>query len=216
SAKKSAPDRVETGRTPCGEPATAPLRSDGGRPAGPSPKIVLLRGRGGAGPVAQPPGAEDLRLDLQGPIDGLRSIRGDLELYYWERPGHGEQHERERYQVSLWIRQVTERTAALEGILLHMGTPALVLNGVGTGERGPFSRLLDPGRGAIRAGSSHRGRRAQRGGRHRSASGRGEPGAGSRSPPPSVASRRAGRGGTVASSAPRRRSHEVSSSRSRC
>ena len=134
-AEKSPSLGVETGRTPCGDAATAPSRSDGGRPAGSSPKIVLLRGRGGAGPVAQPPGAEDLRLDLQGPIDGLRSIRGDLELYYWERPGHGEQHERERYQVSLWIRQVTERTATLEGILLHKGTPALVLNGVGTSER---------------------------------------------------------------------------------
>jgi hypothetical protein len=76
-----------------------------------------------------------LRLDLQGPIDNLRSIRGDLELYYWERPGHGEQRERERYQVSLWIRQVSERTAALESILLHMGTASVVLNTVGTSER---------------------------------------------------------------------------------
>jgi len=126
---------VETGRTACGEPVAAPSRSDGGRPPGSGPKIVLLRGRGGAGPVAQPPSTEVLRLDLQGPIDALRSIRGDLELYYWERPGQGEQQERERYQVSLWIRQVAERTAALESILLHMGTSALVLNAVGTSER---------------------------------------------------------------------------------
>lgn len=78
--------------------------------------------------MGQPPGASDLGLDLQGPIDSLRSIRSDLELYYWERPGHGEQQERERYQVSFWIRQVGERTAALEGILLHMGTPSIVLS----------------------------------------------------------------------------------------
>src|SRR5262245_29285805 len=124
--KESPSFDVETGRTACGEPVTAPSRSDGGRATGSGQKIVLLRGRGGAGPVAQPSSTEVLRLDLQGPIDALRSIRGDLELYYWERPGHGEQQERERYQVSLWIRQVTERTAALESILLHMGTSALV------------------------------------------------------------------------------------------
>jgi hypothetical protein len=114
---------------------TAPPRSDGGRSPISSPKIVLLRGRGGVGPAGQPQGTSELRLDLQGPIDNLRSIRGDLELYYWERPGQGEQQERERYQVSLWIRQVSERTAALESILLHMGTASLVLSAVGTGER---------------------------------------------------------------------------------
>jgi hypothetical protein len=130
--KKSPSYDVETGRVPCGQPAATPTRSEGGRPAGTGPKVVLLRGRGGLGPVGQPPGSSDLRLDLQGPIDSLRSLRGDLELYYWERPGHGEQQERERYQVSLWIRQVSERTAALEGILLHMGTASLVLSSVGT------------------------------------------------------------------------------------
>src|SRR5262249_42748271 len=95
-------------------PVTASSRTDSGRAAGASRKIVLLHG-GGPRPRAQPPGTSELRLDLQAPIDKLRSIRGDLELYYWERPGHGEQHERERYQVSLWIRQVSERTAALQG-----------------------------------------------------------------------------------------------------
>jgi len=115
-------------------PVTASPRTDGGRAAGASRKIVLLRG-GGPRPRAQPPGTSELRLDLQAPIDKLRSIRGDLELYYWERPGPGEQHERERYQVSLWIRQVSERTAALEGILLHMGTPSIMLSAVGTSER---------------------------------------------------------------------------------
>src|SRR5262245_29641728 len=117
-----------------GEPVTAPPRSDDGRSSVSGPKIVLLRGRGARGPVGQPPGTSELRFDLLGPIDNLRSIRGDLELYYWERPDQGEQQERERYQVSLWIRQVSERTAALESILLHMGTASVMLSAVGTGE----------------------------------------------------------------------------------
>ena len=117
-----------------GEPVTAPPWSDGRPPSVTSPKVVLLRGRGALGPVGPPPGTSELRFDLQGPIDNLRSIRGDLELYYWERPGHGEQQERERYQVSLWIRQVSERTAVLESILLHLGTASVVLSAAGPGE----------------------------------------------------------------------------------
>ena len=132
-AKKEPSYDVE--RAPRGKPPAAPPRSDGGHHAGFSPKIVLLRGRGPRGAVGQPPGTSELRLDLQDPIDNLRSLRGDLELYYWERPGHGEQREHERYQVSLWIRQVSERTAALESILLHMGTSSVVLSTVGTSER---------------------------------------------------------------------------------
>ena len=78
--------------------------------------------------MAEVPGTSSFRLDLQLPIDNLRSIRGDLELYYWERPAAlGAQQECERYQVSLWIRQVSERTSMLEGILLHMGTASIVL-----------------------------------------------------------------------------------------
>jgi hypothetical protein len=125
----------DVGRARRGESVAAPPRSDGERPALFTPKVVLLRGRGALGSVGQPPATSELRLDLQGPIDDLRSIRGDLEVYYWERPGHGEQQARERYQVSLWIRQVSERTAALEGILLHLGTPSIVLNAVATSER---------------------------------------------------------------------------------
>jgi hypothetical protein len=149
---KNSSYKVGTGHAPCGEPGVAPPRSDDGRAAGqsppsprPGPKVVLLRGRSGPGPSGEKPGASDLRLDLQAPIDSLRSIRGDLELYYWERPGHGEQRERERYQVSLWIRQVSERTAALEAILLHMGSSSVVLTGVDAAERealGSSAKLL--------------------------------------------------------------------------
>jgi len=77
--------------------------------------------------MAEVPGTSSFQLDLQVPIDNLRSIKCDQELYYWERPAVHEQLESERYQVSLWIRQVSERTSMLEGILLHMGTPSIVL-----------------------------------------------------------------------------------------
>jgi len=149
---KNSSYEVEKGRVPCGEPGAAPPRTDDGRPAAqsgtsarPGPKVVLLRGRAAPGPSGEKPGGSDLRLDLQAPIDNLRSIRGDLELYYWERPGHGEQRERERYQVSLWIRQVSERTTALEGIVLHMGSSSVALTAVDAAERealGSSAKLL--------------------------------------------------------------------------
>ena len=139
---KNSSHEMKPGGAPCVGQATAPPRRGDARPAGqsgltarPGPKIVLLRRGGGPGPAVERPGTSDLRFDLQAPIDNLRSIRGDLELYYWERPGNGEQRERERYQVSLWIRQVSERTAMLEGILLHMGTPSVLLTAVGVAER---------------------------------------------------------------------------------
>jgi hypothetical protein len=123
---------VQGARTPCVDPGAAPPPpSVGARGSG--QKVVLLRRRGAPAPAAQAAGS-DVLLDMQAPIDNLRSIKGDLELYYWERPGQGEQQERERYQVSLWIRQVSERTATLEGILLHMGRPSIVLTSAGAGE----------------------------------------------------------------------------------
>jgi len=140
---KNSSHEVKPGRVPCVGQGTAPRRRVDALRAGqsgvgftrPGPKIVLLPRRAGPGPAAERPGTFDLDLDLQAPIDNLRSIKGDLELYYWERPGHGEQRERERYQVSVWIRQVSERTAMLEGILLHMGTPSIVLTAVGAADR---------------------------------------------------------------------------------
>jgi hypothetical protein len=124
---------LEGARTPCGDQGATPSPDDG-RGAAPSdaierprPKVVPLRGRGAPVAMAEVPGTPSFRLDLQVPIDNLRSIKGDLELYYWERPAAHEQQESERYQVSLWIRQVSERASMLEGILLHMGTPSIVL-----------------------------------------------------------------------------------------
>jgi len=79
-------------------------------------------------------GASEVRLDLQGPIDDLRLLKSDLEAYYWERPDDGELQERQRYQMRLWMRQVGERTAALEDILMHMGTPTVVVSVASTAE----------------------------------------------------------------------------------
>lgn len=61
--------------------------------------------------------------DLRPAIDGLRSLRSDLEAYYWDYPAQGSQ----RYQISHWMRQLSDRAAALEGILLHKGAPRLQL-----------------------------------------------------------------------------------------
>lgn len=102
---------------------------------GRSAKMMLLRGRGGEGSEREGLGTSEMRLDLQAPLDNLRSLIGDLEVFYWERPGEGEMLEAARYQIGFWIRQVSERAAALQGILLHMGTPAVVLTGVNLAER---------------------------------------------------------------------------------
>jgi hypothetical protein len=74
----------------------------------------------------------EMKLDLQGPIDNLRSIIGDLEVYYWERAGR---NACQRYQIGLWIRQVSERTALLLDVLMHMGSPTVVVSGVDPAER---------------------------------------------------------------------------------
>jgi hypothetical protein len=80
-------------------------------------------------------GTPEMRLDLQAPIDNLRSIAGDLEAYYWERSDRDERNGCERYQVGLWIRQVSERTALLLEILMHMGSRTVVLTDVSPAER---------------------------------------------------------------------------------
>ena len=80
-------------------------------------------------------GTSEMRLDLQGPIDNLRSVSGDLEVYYWERSGRGDKRECERYQIGLWIRQINERTAVLLEILMHMRSRTVVLAGIDPADR---------------------------------------------------------------------------------
>ena len=65
----------------------------------------------------------EIRLDLHAVTDKLHLFKSDLEAYYWERTGDACQ----RYQVGLWMRQVGERTAALEDLVMHLGCPAVVV-----------------------------------------------------------------------------------------
>jgi len=97
-------------------------------------KVVLLRGGLEGGREREVLDTADMTLDLQAPIDGLRALKGDLEVYYWDRPA-GRMQESERYQITLWMRHLSERTAALEGILMHIGSPVVVLTGVDPAER---------------------------------------------------------------------------------
>jgi len=97
-------------------------------------RLVLLRGGRESVPERALLDRGNLGLDLQAPIDVLRALKSDLEVYYWERPD-GERQDSERYQISLWMRYLTERTAALEGIVMHMGGPIVTLAGVGPTER---------------------------------------------------------------------------------
>src|SRR5262245_42002 len=99
-------------------------------------KVIQLRRRGAPRSAGvEAPGTSSSLLDLQVPIDNLRSIKCDLELYHWERPAaHRDQQDRERYQVGIWIRQVSDRTATLEAIQLHMGTSTIVLPPAGAVE----------------------------------------------------------------------------------
>src|SRR5262245_52099659 len=80
-------------------------------------------------------GTAEMRLDLQGPIDNLRSLIGDLEADYWERSVRGDERECERYQIRLWIRQINERTAVLLDILLHMRSRTVVVTGIDAADR---------------------------------------------------------------------------------
>jgi len=91
-----------------------------------------LRVVGREGAQREMVGTSEMKLDLQGPIDNLRSIIGDLEVYYWERGGR---HACERYQIGLWIRQINERTALLLEILLHMRSRTVVVADVDPADR---------------------------------------------------------------------------------
>jgi hypothetical protein len=91
-------------------------------------KVVPLRPR----PVAEEaiPNAREALIDLQAPIDSLRSIKSDLEAYYWDHAGEDEEQRSRRYQISFWIKLITDRTAALEGLLLDKGSSRLVARGL--------------------------------------------------------------------------------------
>jgi len=105
------------------------VAADGGR------TVVLRAVRREEADEREMVGTSEMRLDLQGPIDNLRSVIGDLEAYYWERPGRGEKHACERYQIRLWIRQINERTAVLLDVLMHMRSRTVVVTGIDPADR---------------------------------------------------------------------------------
>ena len=91
-------------------------------------KVVELR------PARRPPAgrapAGEATLDLQAQIDNLRLLKTDLEAYRWEHRATTDTERGECYQVAFWIRQLADRTAALEGILMDKGTSQLLLRGM--------------------------------------------------------------------------------------
>jgi hypothetical protein len=72
-------------------------------------------------------GSRDAIVDLQAPIDCLRSLRSDLEVYYWEQSGDEGLPGTRRDQIRFWIRVLADRTSALEGVVLQKGSPRLLL-----------------------------------------------------------------------------------------
>jgi len=64
----------------------------------------------------------EIKLDLHDTIDKLLLFKSDLEAYYW---GHSPAVQ--RYQIALWMRRVSERTVALEDVVMHMGCPVVVV-----------------------------------------------------------------------------------------
>ena len=77
----------------------------------------------------------DVTFDLLPAIDGLRALKSDLEVYYWSLPAHRGVESSQRYQISYWIRQVSDRAAALESIVMHNGASRVRLGHVPAGER---------------------------------------------------------------------------------
>jgi len=73
-------------------------------------------------------------IDLQTPIDCLRSIKSDLEVYYWEPPGPGDARPARAHEVAFWIRLIGDRTGALEALALQKGSPLVVAYGLADDE----------------------------------------------------------------------------------
>ena len=107
-------------------------------------KVVPLRPR--PEEIVDASGGREAVVDLQAPIDCLRSIKSDLEAYYWNHEGDGELQESRRFQISFWIRLITDRTATLEGLLFQKHSSRLVVRGLTTEESAALvdaSKVLD-------------------------------------------------------------------------
>ena len=95
-------------------------------------KIVPLRPH----VVAEEPTARgrETVIDLQTPIDCLRSIKSDLEVYYWEPTGPGDARPARAHEVAFWIRLIGDRTGALEALVLQKGSSLVVAYGLADDE----------------------------------------------------------------------------------
>jgi hypothetical protein len=76
-------------------------------------------------------GPSEVRLDLHAIIDTLFLLKSDLQVYYWDHSGEGRLHERQRYQIAVAMRQVSERIVGLEDVVMHIGCPIVTVIGAG-------------------------------------------------------------------------------------
>jgi hypothetical protein len=87
-------------------------------------------------------GVRAVVFELQSVIDGIRSLRSDLEAYYWDCPMDGP-HESRRFQIGHWIRLLSDRGAALESIVMQKGTSRLALGDVSEAEAKGLREAVD-------------------------------------------------------------------------
>jgi len=97
-------------------------------------RIVSLVGNRSA-PSTEDAAELELVIDLQAQVDRLRSIRSDLEAYYWEQPEGSEGFGGRRFQVSFWIAKVAQRIADLEHLTLARGAATVSVVGLAAGEQ---------------------------------------------------------------------------------
>ena len=96
-------------------------------------RVVSLVGNRSVPSTDDTPELEVL-IDLQAQVDRLRSIRSDLEVYYWEQPEGTEGFGGRRFQVSFWITKVAQRIANLEHLMLARGQATVSVVGLAAGE----------------------------------------------------------------------------------
>jgi hypothetical protein len=71
-------------------------------------------------------GPSEITLDLHAIIDTLFLLKSDLHVYYLDHNREGRLHERQRYQIAVAMRQVSERILGLEDVAMHIGCPIIV------------------------------------------------------------------------------------------
>ena len=77
----------------------------------------------------------ELLIDLQTQLDRLRSIRSDLEAYYWNQPEGTEGFGGRRFQVTFWITKVAQRISDLEQLLMARGETTVSVVGLTPAEQ---------------------------------------------------------------------------------